>query len=38
MFLTAYSLRSMNIWTKDNNINYNYDPDEAYDKKNPKEL
>ena len=28
----------MNIWTKDNIINYTSDPDEANDKKYPKEL
>ena len=28
----------MNIWTKDNIINYTSDPDEVNDKKYPKEL
>ena len=28
----------MDIWTKDNIINYTSDPDEANDKKYPKEL
>ena len=28
----------MNIWTKENIINYTSDPDEANDKKYPKEL
>ena len=28
----------MNIWTKDNIINYTSDPDKANDKKYPKEL
>ena len=28
----------MDIWTKDNIINYTFDPDEANDKKYPKEL